>query len=102
METTTPAPTEKMIRDALLDALRKEGLTAEEGWIAVRAVDDGPSAGMYMVVVAEHAARILLSLVLPNTAKTVGVVGAWLLTESEVSQLCYGAPQDAPPPVASG
>jgi hypothetical protein len=58
METTTPAPTEKMVRGALLDALRKEGLTPEEGWIAVRAVNDGPSAGMYMVVVAEHAARL--------------------------------------------
>jgi hypothetical protein len=98
MDTTTPAPTEKMVRDALFDVLRKQGLEPEESWIAVRLINDGPYAGMCMAVVAEHRARVVLSRVLPYTAKTVEIVGAWLLTESEVRQLCYGAQ----PPVESG
>jgi hypothetical protein len=48
---------------------------------------------MHMVVVAEHAARVVLSLVLPYTASTVGneVIGVWVLSESEARQLCESA-----------
>ena len=93
METTIPRPDEKNVRDALLNLLREQGLTPQEGWIAVRLVNDGTWAGMYMVVVAEHAARVVLSLVLPYATATVGneVTGVWLLSETEARQLCAGA-----------
>jgi hypothetical protein len=75
----TPAPNEKMVRDALLSVLRRQGLTPEESWVAIRLVSDGPSAGMYIVVIAEHAARLALSIVLPYRPDTVGneIIGVW-------------------------
>jgi hypothetical protein len=48
-----------MVRDAFLNVLRKQGLTPAEDWIAVRLVNEGTWAGMYMVVAAEHAARVI-------------------------------------------
>jgi hypothetical protein len=93
METTIPRPDEKNVRDGFLNLLREQGLTPQEGWIAMRLVNDGTWAGMYMVLVAEHAARVVLSLVLPYATAAAGneVTGVWLLGETEARQLCAGA-----------
>ena len=48
---------------------------------------------MYMVIVASHEARVVLSEVLRRRGKTIGneIAGVWVLSESEVRQLCEGA-----------
>ena len=90
MDTTTPSPSEKTVRQALLDALRKQGLDPQDDWISVRHGKEGKWIGMYMVIVASHEARVLLSEVLPRSGKTIGneVAGVWVLEEREVRELC--------------